>query len=228
MTLVLLPGMDGSGSLFADFVSVVKAKTVVVSYPPDSPMGYSEIEAFVRGSLPDGSPFILVGESFSGPVAIALASSGLVGLRAVVLVCTFAKYPGSEFLRLLGRFPVPLWRLPIQLVSFVLLGRFGSASWRARLLDAMRRVMPAVWRVRLRAVLEVDVTQRLSKISVPLLYLRASEDRVVSSSASAVVLRHHPKAQVVALEGPHFLLQAKPQEAAAAIRAFAHESGIAL
>lgn len=228
MTLVLLPGMDGSGSLFADFVSALETNAVVISYPPDLPMGYSELEAFVRGSLPDGSPFMLLGESFSGPVAIVLASSGLAGLQAIVLVCSFAKYPGSEFLRFCGRLPVPFWRLPIQLVSFVLLGRFSSSSLRLRLLDAMRRVAPSVWNVRLRAALEVDVTRRLSQISVPLLYLRASEDRVVSPSASALVLRHCPKAKVAALEGPHFLLQAKPREAAAAIRAFAHESGIAL
>lgn len=228
MTLVLLPGMDGSGSLFSDFMSVLGTKAVAISYPPDLPMGYPEIEAFVRGSLPDAGPFVLVGESFSGPVAIALASSGLAGLQAVVLVCTFAKYPGSEFLRFFGGVPVPFWRLPIQLVSFVLLGRFSSSSLRVRLRDALRRVTPSVWRARLRAALEVDMTARLSKISIPLLYLRASEDRVVSSSASALVLRHCPKARVVALEGPHFLLQAKPQEAAVAIRAFARESGIAL
>lgn len=62
-TIVLLPGMDGTGALFSEFVAALPpgAETLVVSYPPDQAMGYAELEAFVSAKLPAGT-FILLGE----------------------------------------------------------------------------------------------------------------------------------------------------------------------
>ncbi len=47
-TLVLLPGMDGSGALFADFIAALgdAVAPVVVSYPPDLPLDYAALAAF--------------------------------------------------------------------------------------------------------------------------------------------------------------------------------------
>ena len=44
VTLVLLPGMDGSGALFADFIAALGdgIAPLVLSYPPDRPLGYQE------------------------------------------------------------------------------------------------------------------------------------------------------------------------------------------
>jgi hypothetical protein len=41
ITLVLLPGMDGSGLLFADFISALgpEFRTQVVTYPDDPSLG---------------------------------------------------------------------------------------------------------------------------------------------------------------------------------------------
>ena len=70
--------------------------------------------------------------------------------------------------------------------------------------------MPAsVIAARLRAVLEVDVSALLSQVAVPILYLRACEDRLVppSTSGQFAVL---PRARIAQIKGPHFLLQACP------------------
>jgi pimeloyl-ACP methyl ester carboxylesterase len=98
----------------------------------------------------------------------------------------------------------------------------------AKLEQAIRVVSSEVWKARLSAVLAVDTTASLCLIRLPVLYLRASEDRVVFSSASAVISKHLRGMKVVEIEGPHFLLQAKPRESAAAVRAFANEHGLAL
>ncbi len=44
ITLVLLPGMDGTGCLFADFVSALGSEfeTILVRYPSDEPLGYND------------------------------------------------------------------------------------------------------------------------------------------------------------------------------------------
>jgi pimeloyl-[acyl-carrier protein] methyl ester esterase len=230
VAVVLLPGMDGSGVLFTEFASALQCRSIVVSYPPDQVLGYEQLELHVRSLLPSDEPFVLLAESFSGPLAIALAANPAPQLKALVLVCTFARLPVPSFALLLAKplAKLPLWRAPMFLVSRMLLGRFRSEAKEVVLRRAIKAVTAQAWRARLHAVLSADKTSSLCRIRVPLLYLRASEDRVVLSSASAVISAHVPGSKVVAIEGPHFLLQSKPQEAAAAVRAFAGEHGLAL
>jgi pimeloyl-ACP methyl ester carboxylesterase len=144
-------------------------------------------------------------------------------------VCSFAKVPVTSPTILQKYFAgLPFWRAPVALAARVLLGAYRSKKIEAKLEQAIRAVSPQVWKARVRAALGVDSTTSLCRIQVPVLYLRASEDKVVFSSASEVICRHVSAAQVVEVEGPHFLLQAKPKESAAAIRAFANEHGLAL
>jgi pimeloyl-ACP methyl ester carboxylesterase len=223
--------MDGSGLLFGEFIASLapSVEAIVISYPTDRPLGYPELETLARAALPTQRPFVLVGESFSGPIAISLAASSPVGLLGVVLVCSFVRSPIAvpRFLRsLLSMLPVRL--VPVRVVAAVLLGRFGSAGVCARLSSAMSSINPSVWRARIRAVLSADVTARLSKVTVPVLYLRATEDRVVPRSASELISLTLPSVRVVELESPHFMLQAKPAESAARVQAFVRELGFVL
>ncbi|MFA5258386.1 MAG: hypothetical protein WC360_09565, partial [Opitutales bacterium] len=75
--LILLPGLDGTGRLFSDFVAALgpEADVVVVSYPTDQCLSYHELVAFVRPFLPRDRPYVILAESFSGPIGIALAAS---------------------------------------------------------------------------------------------------------------------------------------------------------
>ena len=65
----------------------------VVAYPVDSVIDYAGLTDHVRTLLPRESPFVLVAESFSGPIALRLASAPPHGLKGIVLVCTFAASP---------------------------------------------------------------------------------------------------------------------------------------
>jgi pimeloyl-[acyl-carrier protein] methyl ester esterase len=230
VAIVLLPGMDGSGSLFDDFIAALppNVEAVVVKYPPDVALDYSELEVLAKAALPTQRPFLLVGESFSGPIAVSLAASNPAGLRGVVLVCSFVRSPifaPRWFQPLLSVLPVRF--IPVRLAAAVLLGQFRSPALCARLRSAIARVRPEVWQARLRAVLSADVTMRLAKVQVPVLYLRAAQDRVVPRSASELISHFLPKVRVVELESPHFLLQARPTEAAAQVHTFAREVGFA-
>jgi pimeloyl-[acyl-carrier protein] methyl ester esterase len=222
--------MDGSGLLLSEFVSELKCKSIVVSYPTDQPLGYEELEQHVRSLLPSDESVVLLAESFSGPLAIALAANPPPQLKALVLVCTFARFPIPSFALLWFKAVglLPLWRTPTFLASRMLFGRFRSEPKEAVFRRAIKAVTPQTWRARLNAVLSADKTSSLCRIQLPLLYLRASEDRVVFSSASAVISAHVPGTKVVAIDGPHFLLQSKPQECAAAVRAFAGKHSLAL
>lgn len=224
ITLVLLPGMDGTGELFAPFIETLgdAFAVKVVRYPTDQPLDHAELEQAVRSALPDHGEFILVGESFSGPIAISLAASAPRGLIGLVLCCTFARNPRPLFSGL-RRFVAmaPVRMAPTGLLSSLLLGKFSTPALREALARSLAQVAEPVLRARLASVLSVDVTDKLPAVRVPMLYLRASRDRVVPASASAWIAQAAPGVRIVELDAPHFLLQAAPAQAARTIRDFA-------
>jgi pimeloyl-ACP methyl ester carboxylesterase len=223
VALVLLPGLDGTGLLFANFAASFAShvKIIVVSYPTDAALGYSELEPIARAFLPKDQPFFLLGESFSGPIAISIAASHPPGLLGLVLCCSFARSPRpslSVFRPLLSLAPVAA--LPLALLSFLVLGRFSSTALRRSLAESLAQVSPSALRARARAVLSIDVSASLSSVDVPVLYLRASKDRLVPESAPQTVVALSPDTKVVEFSAPHFLLQVLPSQAAATVREF--------
>jgi pimeloyl-ACP methyl ester carboxylesterase len=87
ITLMLLPGLDGSGVLFRPLIRQLglELQPVIVPYPPREVLGYDELLSLVLEALPRSSPFILLGESFSGPLALMAAATLPKGLRGVIL-----------------------------------------------------------------------------------------------------------------------------------------------
>lgn len=226
VTLVLLPGMDGTGTLFEAFVATLGSEfnVKVVSYPTTEPLGYPELESIARTALPSEGPFVILGESFSGPIAVSLAASCSPQLKGLVLCCTFVRNPRPVFSVLkpfIGVLPITF--APMHVLVHLLLGRSSTAALRTSLTQALAQVSPSALRARLRAVLSVDVSAKLAEVNVPVLYLRASQDRVVPQAASKLVSQLCPSAEVVQLEAPHFLLQAVPSEAARIVAAFVRE-----
>jgi pimeloyl-[acyl-carrier protein] methyl ester esterase len=218
--LVLLPGMDGTGDLFHPFVDAVGMKTQIVRYPTSQPLNYRELERLVSSELPSDEPYVLLGESFSGPIAISIAATRPPLLCGVVLCCSFTRNPRPGLAPLRGLVNWLPGRPPLAPLDWFLAGRFGTPQLREALARSLAQVSPAALRARMTAVIGVDVGPVLPSISVPLLYLRATEDRVVPASASEVMLKEVPRAEVVDLVAPHFLLQTVPKEAAAAVNQF--------
>jgi pimeloyl-ACP methyl ester carboxylesterase len=94
-TLVLLPGMDGSGLLFRSFISALDSDLtpLVIDYPGAQCLSYSQLTSLVQQRLPPRERYFLLGESFSGPVAIAVAAASPMNLAGLVLCGTFARNP---------------------------------------------------------------------------------------------------------------------------------------
>jgi pimeloyl-ACP methyl ester carboxylesterase len=223
--LVLLPGLDGTGSLFRGFREALdpSIRTIVVSYPHDRGIDYAGLEGVVRSVLPRRKPFVLLAESFSGPIAISIAASRPAGLRGLIFSCSFARNPRPILapLQPLVQF-LPIRAVPSVLISRSAFGRFTTPALRAELVDALSRVPTSVIKQRIRAVLRADFSSLLAQVGAPVLYLRASEDSLVPRSASCAfsVL---PRIHFAEIEGPHFLLQARPSAAASHVQAFFRE-----
>jgi pimeloyl-ACP methyl ester carboxylesterase len=69
-------------------------------------------------------------------------------------------------------------------------------------------------------VLKIDVRDQLKKCRVPILYLRGTQDRLVSRRNADEIAAASPLVQVVQLPAPHFVLQTQPAAAAAAVTKF--------
>jgi pimeloyl-ACP methyl ester carboxylesterase len=222
MKLVLLPGMDGTGDLFEPLLKCLppRLEPIVVRYPSDLPGTYGDLEGLVRDTLPTDEPYAILGESFSGPVAIGLAASEPRGLVALILSCSFARNPYPK----LARLGALVGALPIHRLAFaarsMLLGSYSTDECRSALESALAKVTPEVIGTRLREVLAVDVTEKLHRLRIPILYLRATKDRAVPKSALEEIQRHSTLVQSVDIDGPHGLLQVKPGAAAAVIDRF--------
>jgi len=222
-TLVLLPGMDGTGTLFDPLVNALSgaAPLKVVAYPSTAPDGYGVLLDFAEAALPADESIILLGESFSGPIAISLAARHPKRIKGVVLCCTFVRSP-HRYLAPLGFLAglLPIKQLPSAFARVALLGRYATPELRRSLDAALAIVSGAAIRARLKAVLSIDVSADLARVTAPILYLRASEDRLIPKHASDLIKLLQPSTQVMELEGPHCLLQAAPTAAAQAIREF--------
>lgn len=218
--VVLLPGMDGTGSLFEPFLRArpPEIDAVVIAYPDD--VGdVSVIVEHVLDRLPTDAPFVLVAESFSGPVALQVAARRPAGLRAVVLCATFVTSPLRWFPKAL----VPAVRgvlfrtTPSRAVDAALLGGNASAPLAATLRAALASVPPSVLAERARACLCTDEATALRSCPVPLVVIRATEDRVVPASCTREILSIRPDAGLHEIAGPHLVLQTKPVASWAAI-----------
>ena len=114
--LLLLPGMDGTARLFQRFDAALHAQAAIetqaIAYPA-APLDYAALEAFVRERLPRNRPFVVLAESFSGPLGAALRADPPPGMCALILCCSFVRNPRpllAPLRHLLGM--VPFGALP--------------------------------------------------------------------------------------------------------------------
>jgi pimeloyl-[acyl-carrier protein] methyl ester esterase len=224
MKLVLLPGLDGSGQLFGPLVRALPTELspVVVSYPNDKRLSYPALVRLVTQQLPASEDYVLLAESFSGPVAIEIAATHPANLKALVLSATFVSNPAllPEIMSFLLCAPFFILEPPQLVVNRYLLGRKPPIDLVETFRRAQRSVRPDVLAFRIRSVLNADVRKAFTACSLPILYLRANEDRLVKTRNLVEMQKIQPDMAVVGIDGPHLLLQREPAECMAAIDHF--------
>ena len=220
---VLLPGLDGSGQLFSPFVTVLPPhiQCQIIAYPPNQCRSYDEVVGYVTPRLPTRCNYCLIAESFSGPAAIDIARQAPPGLKSVVLVASFCHAPLSPFIRDFIQPFLGLLRLkpPASLINYLLCN--GSQVLLSR--DVQRCVgsLPfATLKGRVQSALQVDLRGGFDEVELPLLALVARQDRLLQKGCAATMARFHDHVQINEIDGPHFLLQCRPQQSWAAMEKF--------
>ncbi len=223
--LVILPGLDGTTRMLQGFIAAAQpsfASVAAFAYPTDIVLGYRELEVIARDALPKDAPFVLLGESFSGPIAIAIAADPPPNLIGLVLSTSFARAPVPLLapFAALARF-APVRTMPTAVLSTLLLGRWSTPELRRELGSALREVAPEVLRARAAAAMCIDVSDRLAHIAMPALLLTANHDRLLRAGSGQQLIDTIADARPVALDGPHLLLQTRTDRCAVEIARFA-------
>jgi pimeloyl-ACP methyl ester carboxylesterase len=196
---------------------------LVVSFSPTADGDYEALEARTLSLLPLDQPFAILGESFSGPLALRIAARGHRNLVAVILVASFAARPIAWLPRFARLFVQPfMFRLPIQLplLRWFVLGRDPPPEVTSSTIESVRSVEPAVLARRARAALSVDATDAFIRCPVPMLYLGGTQDRLIDPRTPERLRTLRPDLDCLMLDTPHFVLQHAPSRAARAIAEF--------
>ena len=228
--LLLLPGLDGTGDLFSDFVAALPASIIAtpIAYPCDRFLPYTDLLDLVNAAAPKTEPFVLLAESFSTPLAVMYAANRPPNLRGLVLCAGFVTNPLPRLSRLAKAIAKPSF-FELQPPDFVLdrflLGAGTPHALRERLRQSVRDVNPVVLSARVQEVLNCDASKELARTTVPLLYLGPCKDRLISRAARDQIVRIRPDATVKSVDGPHLLVQRTPCETAALVADFMGQLG---
>lgn len=224
MQLILLPGLHGTEPLFQPLRQHLSESIPVdvVTYPVDKQLSYDDLLPFVRERLPQTEPYVLLGESFSGPLAIRLAAEHPPRLRGLILVGSFVRKPVRWIPAWIGPFvPSFLFRgLPMWMAFRLLALGHSMPELRRLFRDALAGVRPPVLAGRLREVLRVDVADEFQAVNVPVLAIAGRFDRTVPAHNLELLRRLRPDLQVEMIDSDHRILQLEPQRSAAVIERF--------
>lgn len=227
---MLLPGLDGTGRLFAPFVKCMPEgfQVDIVDYPRYRVLDHDALLSLVGKRIEPGVRHVVLAESFSGPIGIRYAIRRQEDVAAVVLCASFVRNPLPRVLRWVPRLAnraLLALPLPSLLVRAFLVGFHTPADEIREVQAAVREVGARVLAARLRSLASVDVTEDLHRLEKPVLYLQASNDRLVGPRGAQQVRQALPHAEVRLLEAPHLALQTRPQELANAIIEFLNAHG---
>jgi len=229
---ILLPGLDGTGRLFGPFLEKATGALdfQVLAYPTDRFLGYDPLAARVREALPADRPFVLLGESFGGPLALRVAATAPAGLVGLVLASTFHRRPAATAISALRLLSPAYFRLPLpaHAVRVLLAGSDASGDLVKLVQDAVASVKGSVMAARAREAIRIDVTEELRSCPVPILFLGGKRDRLLRSALPIEVRSLRADAEILMLDAPHLALQTRPAEAMRIVEAFALRCGLGM
>jgi len=221
--LVLLPGLDGTGLMFEPFKNVFPnlEQLQIISYPVDQKLNYDELLEIVKKQLPKSQKFILLAESFSGPLAAKLLDHP--NLHAAIFCASFVKSPRPFISKIMNYLPTSLLfkiSLPSLILRFACLGYKCPASTVDFTKISIQKVNSEVLAFRFGLLRKIDELNYVAKSHKPILCLVPSKDKLVPLSCSEDIKKANNSVYIEKIKGAHFLLQSSPEESVRAICEF--------
>lgn len=188
---------------------------LIVRYPADLAANHDAYVQYALSQLPSDGTSLVVAESFSSAVAVRMAH-GLRDRLLGLVICAGFISPPHALLPLLRRVPpkvFPLARRIRPLLRHFCLDAQSGTKALDELQSALRLLDGRVAQQRLNVLSSLDANSAWRGLTVPTLALQASKDRLVDRRAQLMLEQTaSPSTKMVTLDGPHFLLQARPTE----------------
>ncbi len=222
-TLVLLPGLDGTGIFFGPLLPSLPSwiTPVIVTYPPSGPNAYEDLVPVVERALDSLGECVILGWSFGGPLALMVAARRPSQISGVILCASFVTppRPGLVPFRFAVTQPVIATVRAIRRARF-LIASYGTPELRKAKGRTWRQVKARELAVRAKAALGVDVRPLLANWQANLLYLASTHDETIPRTCLEEILAIAPRTRVREIDGPHLALFTNPAQAAMRIADF--------
>lgn len=210
--------MDGTGNLFSPLLRALSNfDCELIRLPETGAQDYASITRYVKEKLPE-EDFIIVAESFSGPIAAALAKEGIDSLKGVIFVATFLSAPSRILLAIAQILPLKLLsNLPFakHFHKALFIGAGASNELMHLFISTVRSLPSVLIKARLSSMHSLAFSA--DKIELPVGYIQAASDKLVSADKFIEFDNYFNNIHIRKIEGPHFILQANPKECAVAI-----------
>ena len=218
---LIFPGLDGTTDLLWDFCDTASDEYDPV--PIELPNGISSYEDLVEllsDELDDGIKTLIVAESFSGPLALMLASNYPDTVVGVVLVASFVTSPIGWFTSMLPwkflfGLPLPKW-----VARRYFLGRRANIELTDQFKLSIRDAPTHILAGRMRQIARIDVRGELKTIPCPILYVEAARDRLVDEENVKEIQELRPDVSSAEVDGSHLLLATRPEQVCNSIDEF--------
>lgn len=228
MQVIILPGLDGTAILREPFAKqlaeALHLPVHVIPFPPDRYCTYEDVQNWVEEHLPVEEPFALVGESFSGPIALRISLKRREQVWALVLVGTYVTnpwpFPSSlmrPFIRpLLFRVPPP----PGLIRKFIVASTAADDLMPLFQKVVRQMVKPEILACRLRSCTQVDARDELRRCTAPILQITAEQERILPRNVDDVIRKIRPDIVDVRLPCGHCILECYPELATPVVARF--------
>lgn len=218
MKLVLLPAFDGTGRMFQPLIKELgdRFETMPIAYPESGPQDYPSLSDYVRKQIPPGENYILLGESFAGPIVYRIACRDSEHCMAAVFVATYLTNPRPGILSVLTRLPASLVSKFVSspvAVRALTLSHLAADSVAGAIAENFASVDEPVIKQRLKTIGSINA-RPVETLEVPAFYIQASDDRLVLPKKLPDFKALCRSLTIDSVEGGHFVLQENPQASA--------------
>jgi pimeloyl-ACP methyl ester carboxylesterase len=208
--LLLVPGIDGTGTLFYRQIPGLERRFAVsTTRLRDDATSMddlvADLDAAIGRAAPDGAPVALVGESFGGALTLSYALTHPRRVDRLVILNSFAHLAPAQLkvaYHLLRAMPWPMMQV-VRKVNARRMHSPGTARDEIRRFhDLMRATTRAGYLSRLRILQGYDLRDRLPALAPPALFLAADGDTLVPAVQQARLMSGlSPRASMRVLEG---------------------------
>lgn len=217
MKLILLPGLDGTGKLFQPLLKILPSDidVLVINYPTHKLLNYNELVEYVLSYIPINEKFILVAESFSGPIAYSISQQKGKTLVSIIFVATFLEQPKPTILKILIKLPLN-YLLKFSVPIFILRYIFFSKNIDKQIIQTLKKTLKNIpVETIIHRIQKISTLQKaLIKVDMNVYYILAQKDKIIPYKVINSFQNIFNKVKIYPLNSGHLVLQSFPKECA--------------